>query len=137
MKIEMTAIENGSRPMEGSPHIRQDGWLCTLQYEGREMEVEFWMGEGLKRREPRTDEVLYCLLSDARYVRDYPDFIDFANELGYDDMKHARAVHAKIQEQIEDLENLFGDKFESLLELGENGVRRLVETGEPGDPEDD
>jgi len=52
-------------------------------------------------------------------------------------LKEAREAHAKIEQQAKELEHLFGDKFESLLYLEEDQVRRLVETGEPGDPEDD
>lgn len=95
-----------------------DGWTCTIEYKGNSMEIPFYKGSGHNGSEPELEEVLNCLFSDAYSVLNASDFEDWANELGYDtDSRQAEKIYKECLKIAEQLENVFGEDFETINEL--------------------
>jgi len=97
-------------------------YLCTLRNaEGQTMAVPFSMGPALTE-EPSIETVLDTLASDASSVADSPDWLDWAEEMGFDaergakGLREARETHGQIVKQSDELKALVGDEaFEALL----------------------
>lgn len=92
---------------------RAHNYRVTLKYKGRQMSLDFFMGE-LNTDEPDAEGVLDCLLSDASGIDQ--DFESWASDLGYDtDSRKAEAIYKECQKQTEKLKRLLGDDFETFL----------------------
>lgn len=95
-------------------------WLCTIRRGGETMAVPF--SQGPAHTEPPTAaDVLNCLASDASSIENAPDWLDWAEEMGFGDegasgMRKARDTYQAIERQSADLRELLGgDAFEVLL----------------------
>jgi hypothetical protein len=89
-------------------------WRVTLRYQGRQMTVPFFTGE--LAGEPTTADVLHCLLSDATSVLTARDWVDWAQDMGYEslsDADKAREIYEACQSIGDRLETLLGDDFET------------------------
>lgn len=99
----------------GSSH-----WLCTFRAGEGVMQVHFSMGPA-HSREPEIGEVLDCLASDASSIENAPDWLDWAEEMGFGEdgasgMRKARDTFQAIERQSADLRALVGgEAFETLL----------------------
>ena len=102
---------------------RSDGWLVKLFFDGREMEVPFFMGEGHKGEAPGIDNVLSCLLLDAASCENAGDFDDWCREYGYDtDSRKAFGTYKLIGKQTRRLRRFLGARYEFYLWEVDNDV---------------
>lgn len=96
------------------------GWTCTIEYQGKQMVVPFYMGVGLGNREPQKKDVLECIFQDVRNVGHYDDQLkDFANfmiDTGFNDPQKAVHAYTTCVNIRYDLERLFGDEYEAFEE---------------------
>ena len=104
----------------------QDDWpdahpyTVTLHYQQRAMTVPFYTGPAWDR-EPKLDDVMECLRSDALGVINTSSFEDWADELGFDtDSRRAERTYRQVQRQTDELRQLLGDDFEQII-LTEGG----------------
>lgn len=92
-----------------------DGWTCTIGYDGKYIEIPFYMGKGHEGREPEMLEVLECLVSDA--TSSSMSFEEWCAEFGYnnDSIKDLKSYNecVKIGEK---LHYLFGDDHEQITD---------------------
>lgn len=95
---------------------RQDDWRVTLRMDGRQMTVDFHMGDGHGGKAPTAYDVLYCLVSDACGYEEAHGFEDWCNEYGYDtDSRTAEAAYRAIGKQIRSLHRLLGGLYDGFL----------------------
>lgn len=95
--------------------IHSDGWTCTFEYDGREMEVPFYMGKGHNGARPTKEEVLNALFLDAESTDS--DFNDWCNELGYDnDSIRALETYNNCVKIADDLKHLLGSAYDTVRE---------------------
>lgn len=59
-----------------------DEWECTIEIDDQNYVIPYYMGIGHSGEEPEMEDVLDCLLSDARAGE--MTFDEFCNEFGYD-----------------------------------------------------
>jgi len=110
-RMAMTA-----RLVDSNPHMTDmpsgsTHWRCTLRYERRRLTVPFSMGPALSR-EPTSQDVLGCLLSDASGA-DAP-FEEWARDLGFDpDSRKAERTYKIVVKQTADLHRLLGNDFDA------------------------
>lgn len=96
-------------------------WVVTLKREGAEpFPVPF--SQGSAHTEPPTaDDVLDCLASDAASVENAPDWLDWAEGMGFDGegakaLREARDTHATILKQSETLRSFLPEgAYDALL----------------------
>lgn len=115
-KPTMTATRTDSNPyMENSD--RMDHWRCTLRYKGRSMTVTFSKGEGHHGAEPTIDEVLECLVEDARSWERSTSFEEWAGEYGYNtDSRKAERTYRAVKREAEGLRRLLGTEYDAILD---------------------
>lgn len=93
-------------------------WSVTLEYQGREITVEF--STGMVIPEPTVDDVLYSLLIDS-IAEEFGSFEDWAVSVGYDtDSRKAEKIYNACLKNAELLNNLLGDDIEYFREKYEN-----------------
>ena len=92
-----------------------DHWKCRLRMGGRSLTTYFSMGFALAR-EPRPEDVLDCLASDATGP-DQQSFEEWCSEYGYDtDSRKAERTYQTIQKQSDKLKRFLGElDYEFLL----------------------
>jgi hypothetical protein len=90
----------------GSSH-----WRVTLRYKRRQMTISYSMGPA-HSSEPKTADVLGCLVSDANGYIGGRDFEDWCQEYGYDtDSRKAERTWNAVQKQTRQLERLLGPEL--------------------------
>ena len=115
-RIRMTAERTDSNPsMDDSANM--DHWKCLLRAGNSRMTVTFSMGFGHHGAEPKAEDVLDCLSSDAAGIENAQSFEDWCSEYGYDtDSRKAEKTFKTIEHQAKRLRNFLGDSaYETLL----------------------
>lgn len=97
----------------GSAHYK-----CVLRFQRRQMTVVFSQGPAVCR-DPKAEDVLYCLLSDMSSLDCSTGFQDWASDMGYDlsfedtypgdeseKGLRAKRTYAAVQRQSDKLRNL-------------------------------
>lgn len=82
-KITASARSVDSNPDMDDTKYPMDHWRVTLRRAGHSLTVSFSMGQAHNGIRPTADEVLNCLVSDARASE--TTFADFCSEFGYDE----------------------------------------------------
>lgn len=88
-----------------------DHWRLSMRSSVNmtKMTVYFSMGRGLNGREPKLDEVLDCIASDAASVENAQSFEDWCGELGFDtDSRKAHRIYSVCKRQAERLRKFVG-----------------------------
>lgn len=111
--ITMTAEWADSNPnMPDSANM--DHWKVTFKRRNvdgqrRQLTTYFSMGYGHNGREPKAEDVLDCLASDASGYHNARSFEDWASEYGYDeDSRTAERIYKTIERQANRLERFLG-----------------------------
>jgi hypothetical protein len=114
-RIRMTAERTDSNPnMESEQPMNH--WRVTFRMGRKRMTTYFSMGLGREGREPRADEVLDSLASDAAGVQNAADFTDWCAEYGFDtDSRKAETVFKACCAGARRLRAFIGEDYEKLL----------------------
>jgi len=81
----------------------------------KRMTVPFFQGYGIEH-DPRAEDVLDCLASDAAGVENARSFEDWCSEYGYDtDSRTAERIYKACEKLAEKLKNFMGSFYDSLL----------------------
>jgi hypothetical protein len=115
--LTMTANRRDSNPnMPNWEDARH--WTCTIQkprpsdaihYELYKFSIPFSQGSAHKD-EPKLEDVLNCLASDASGYDNARSFEDWCNEYDYDtDSRESEATYNAVKEQSEELKSFLGD----------------------------
>jgi hypothetical protein len=89
-------------------------YTVKLKYDGRQMTIPFFMGQGLSH-EPTDEDVIPCLMSDYKATDE--TFEEFCAEFGYDtDSRKAEQIYNQCVRNGKKLEKLFGSDLESVFE---------------------
>lgn len=109
--------EVGSNPNMDDMPAGSRHWRVTLNRDGADaMTVPFSQGPGLTE-EPTAADVLDCLVSDASSIQSEPDWLAWAQGMGYtsiEDAERARATYQAIERQTEAL-RAFAPDFDELV----------------------
>jgi len=91
-------------------------YVVTLRKAGRRLTVHWHQGSGISH-DPRLDDVLDSLASDASGVENARDFEDWASDYGYDtDSRKAEDIYRAVVKQTAGLKRLLGDEaYKALL----------------------
>lgn len=99
-------------------------WAVTLKYGGRRLTVPFFTGAMLPG-EPKTEDVLGCLLRDAGGYEAAGSFGEWAEEYGYDtDSRRAERVYRQVERFTKGLKRLLGKDYDVLLDVEEKDLGR-------------
>ena len=101
-----------SQPWEDQDDWKQqaNGYRCCLKYQGRQYTFDYWQGTGITH-DPRTSDILDCLLTDARYGE--MDLAEFCGEFGYDeDSKRTKKTWRDCQTKTGNMQRLLGADFD-------------------------
>src|SRR5258708_729718 len=83
-------------------------WKCFIKRQRARMLVHYSQGPAIAH-EPRLEEVLDSLASDAAGFLNARDFDDWASEYGYDaDSRRAEKTFTAVGQQVADLRRLLG-----------------------------
>ncbi len=119
--IERTGITLTAKPTSHNPAMGDkdmDHWRVTLRRPDprRQFTLVFSMGRGHNGAEPKADEVLDCLASDAAGYENTTGFEDWAEYYGYDtDSRSAERTYRAVERETHRLSRFMGDEYESLL----------------------
>lgn len=119
-RITMTAryADHNPNMIEGGENM--DHWRCAFKMGRRSMTVYFSMGMGHKGKQPAADEVLGCLVSDARGVDYCRSFEDWCADYGYDtDSRKAERIFKACERSSKNLKRFFAGEFDGLLQCEE------------------
>lgn len=123
-RLKMTSkriVPNPARASEWDQSASH--YSCTFKLDGKQMTVPFSisMGSGLSG-DPKAEDVLTCLSSDAAGFENAQDFEDWASEYGYDtDSRKAERIFKTIETQANKLKTFLGDDlYQTLLWETEN-----------------
>lgn len=108
-------VREDVKPAEGNPEWDHphNGWRVTLKMGRRRMTVPFY--SGLAAGEPRAEDVLDCLVSDAFGYLNTRHFEDWANEYDLDsDSRAAERTYRQIGQLTGQLQKFLGDRFDDL-----------------------
>ena len=114
-KVRLTSTWGASMPWD-----QQDDWQrnansyrCVFHFKGRRYSFDYWQGIGISH-DPRVDDVLDCLLSDAQAGEQA--FEDFCADLGYDpDSRRAERTWRACRLVTKNMKRLLGKDYESFL----------------------
>lgn len=133
MKIRMSRVTQYWGPTKYNWQQESDGWTCTLLFDREQLgslvttlTTRFYMGVGHGGRRPEAWEVLNALVSDARIVQEHADYGEFAQELGYGDLKEAKRVWDDSVRQTQRLRQFLGSQFDEFLQMDEDQLKALV-----------
>jgi hypothetical protein len=77
--------------------------------------------------EPKIEDILYCVVSDAQCYDNSRDFEDFCSDLGYDtDSIKAKKCYDACAEQTKKLRYLFENQFPVLMECTEDEEQEVI-----------
>ena len=115
--ITITSIRTKSNPnMEGG---QMDHWKCTMACKSHRtrMTTTYSQGYGWNGAEPKIEDVLDCLASDAASFQNSQSFEDWAADLGYDtDSRKAEKTYKAIEHSSDRLQRFLGqENYETLL----------------------
>lgn len=120
--IATLGITATAEPTDRNPNMddaTMDHWRVTLRRNNprRQMSLDmFSMGSGLNGAEPKADEVLDCLASDAAGYENATDFEGWAEEYGYDtDSRTAERTYRAVGRETRNLRRFMGDEYKTLL----------------------
>jgi phage-related protein len=105
---------------DSNPHMpdseNMNHWKCLLRMGRSRMTVPFSQGYA-HTGEPKIDDVLDCLASDASSIENAKGFDDWCADYGYDtDSRKAERTFTVTQRQAENLRKFLGDSaYETLL----------------------
>ncbi len=119
-QITMVASYTAFNPnmIEGGENM--DHWRCAFKMGRRSMTVYFSMGAGLDGREPVADEVLACLVSDARSVDYCRGFEDWCGDFGYSsDSRKAEQTFKACERSGKRLKRFLAGEYDALLQCEE------------------
>jgi hypothetical protein len=90
---------------------KHDTWTVTFTKGTKMIEKPYYMGIGNHGREPKPEEVMQCLIQDARSYTDTQNFKEFAREFGYsDDSIRALKIFKACKRTYRELEKFFGNE---------------------------
>lgn len=94
-------------------------YRVTLEYKGRRMFLDFFMGQGNKKG-PDAAGVMSCLLSDSTAIDQ--TFEDWCADMGYDeDSRKAEKIYQECRKSGAKLKNFLREDYETFL-YAENDV---------------
>ena len=120
--IARTGLRMTCKPATGNPNMDADAWgatarhwRCVLHFRRRRLTVPFSQGSAFT--EPTIEDVLSCLVSDARGYEDDDVFGDWAVARGYDsDSRHAERIFLAVARQSAKLRRFLGPaEYDALL----------------------
>jgi hypothetical protein len=113
--IQMTVERTGKNPHMADSE-KMDHWRITLKCGNDKMRLYFSKGYGHKGAEPRLEEVLDCLASDACGIDNARNFKEWASEYGYStDNRKAEKTYNTCKTQRDELERLLGPSLYAAL----------------------
>lgn len=104
-----------------NPHMddanNMDHWKIVIRQGRKSFTTYFSQGYGHNGNEPKLDDVLDCLASDAAGYENASNFEDWTSEYGYDtDSRKAEHTFNTIRRQAERLQQFLGDDaYQNLL----------------------
>jgi hypothetical protein len=111
--LKMT-VKYGAK--ENPEFKNSDGWTVTLRNGTKRMTFPFYVGSGHNGAEPKINDVMDCLLSDASGYENSRDFEEWCSEYGYDtDSRKAEKIYKACEKEFEKLKNFLGDDFETFM----------------------
>lgn len=115
-RIKMEAELTDQNPNMDSMPAGSTHWVCRFRRAGKRMSVHFSMGPA-HSGEPKTDEVLDCLASDASSFENAGSFESWAGDYGYDtDSRKAERTYRAVEKQTAKLRAFLSpEAFETLL----------------------
>lgn len=125
-RITMTAERVDKNPNNKDWHDA-DHWKVKLRVKDSDgtahvMTTYFSKGYGHKGKEPKADEVLDCLASDAAGVENAQSFEDWCSEYGYDtDSRKAEKTYNVCKHEADYLKKWLGDRQYQRLLWGGSG----------------
>lgn len=121
--IDLWGISSTATLADSNPNmVPDDGdsmthWRVTLHRGRARMTVYYSMGSAHAEREPTTQDVIDCIVSDAGSVDSARSFEEWARDLGYDsDSRSAHRTYAICKRQAERLQKFLGaDHYAELM----------------------
>lgn len=114
-RITMTIERVDSNPnMDDSQDM--DHWKIKLRRPGHKLTTYFSMGYGHKGKEPKAEDVLNCLASDASSVQN-AGFEEWCGDMGYElDSRRSERTYKAVEHGTKRLLAFLGEEaFETLL----------------------
>lgn len=115
MDLNLTCKQVPTRPGESDWARGSTHWKCTLRQWGNSMTFYYSMGPA-HSGDPKVDDVLNSLASDARIFDGVRDSKDLASDLGIE-AAAARKLWAELQKISLGLKRVLGRHYDTLLEL--------------------
>lgn len=108
-KISMTCGWTDSNPnMDESSNM--DNWKCIIKSARKQFTVYFSMGYGHYGKQPKIEDVLDCLASDASGFENEDGFESWASGYGYStDSRKAERIYKTIESQAKRLKKFLGE----------------------------
>jgi hypothetical protein len=108
------------RSLQDKWQLDSRDYSCCLTFQGRSMTLDYWQGRGIKT-DPKAEDVLSCILSDASGLDSCRDFKDWASDLGFETSepetkRKAIKTYSAVKKQTERLKDLLGKHYEEFLE---------------------
>jgi len=88
---------------------------CVISYNKKRYTVEFQCNPNYEL--PSKETVLNCLIGDLIIYEESVDALDFAKEMGYDDLHEAKRIFESIEKEAKALHRLFTES--EIMELTE------------------
>jgi len=99
---------------------KSNQYTVTLKYDGRQMTIPFFTGQGWSK-DPEVADVVSCLVSDYSCIESSRDFYDFCDNLGYDsDSRKSLNTYNQCLNQSKKLEKLLGPDLNQIIKQYEN-----------------
>lgn len=121
--IKLHKITMQAEKVDRNPNLIDEDWAATarhfrvtLRMKNRRLTTYFSQGPGIER-DPRPEDVLDCLASDAADVENNTSFEEWAKDLGYDpDSRRAERVYRACLREAARLRRFLGaEKYHQLL----------------------
>lgn len=117
-------IKTVAKKLIDSPFTKGKCYQYRIEIEKNGKKARFTYHDSVYKKELDYDNVLYCLILDARAYSETEDILDFCMEFGYEkDMKRCREAYKGCEEIYYKLNTLFTEtELEELeAELEEKG----------------
>ena len=104
-------------------------YQVTLRYDGREMQLDYFMGKA-HTKPPTTFDVVACIIDDAIGFEDSTplSFEEWCDDIGYDtDSRKAERIYNACMKQTAKLQVLLGENFHKILLMEEEEIKAICE----------
>lgn len=115
VKLTSTFVKRETTKNPKQPTLVVDKWICVLSTEMGAVSFDFQMGSGHNGKEPTLEDVLSCVLSDARAGEQ--TFEDFCSDFGYDeDSRSAEKIWNACKDATVKLSRILTKKDQNLFD---------------------